>query len=115
HRCRDDLHDFLGHHSHIWLVATVIAEAIETKAVVQITEKNDVVLQSDIGAPSGATSATASAATARHGTTSATATRPQAAATATAAAAGELLPASSTMGRSRACRTMRGSRLCALS
>src|SRR3974377_1075951 len=50
HRSRHNPFDLLGHDADIGLIAAVVAEAIEAKAVVQITEKNDVVLQSDIGA-----------------------------------------------------------------
>jgi hypothetical protein len=35
----------LGDDSHIFDVAAIIAEAIEAKAIVQITEENDVMFQ----------------------------------------------------------------------
>src|SRR4030095_2784459 len=60
-RLRHDRLRFLRHHADIDLVAAVIAEAIEPKAVVQTTEKGDVVLKRNIGPP-----ATAAASSATH-------------------------------------------------
>ena len=65
HCFRHDLRNLLCHDAYIWLIATVVAETIEAKTVVQIPQKNDVVLQSDVGAPAAtATSAAATAAAA---------------------------------------------------
>src|SRR4029450_13849076 len=50
-RLRHDRLRFLRHHADIDLVAAVIAEAIEPKAVVQTTEKGDVVLKRNIRPP----------------------------------------------------------------
>jgi hypothetical protein len=47
---------FLRQDADIGLVAAVIAEAIEPKAVVETAEKGDVVLKRNIGAPTTAAS-----------------------------------------------------------
>jgi hypothetical protein len=57
----DDLH-LLRHHADIGLVAAVVAEAIEAKAVVELTEKSDVVLEGDVGPAATATAAAPAAA-----------------------------------------------------
>jgi hypothetical protein len=108
--------DLLSYHSHIWLAAAVVAETIETKAVVQAAKKNDVVLQSDIGAPSApaattaATTTEAATATAtRHGATAAATVRAQTTAASTAAVR-DVLPTSAARPR----RAMRSSRFGAL-
>jgi hypothetical protein len=75
HRFWCDLGDLLGDHPNIGRVAAIIAEAIEAKAIVRVTEKNDIVLKPYIRAPAAAaTTATTPAATA------ATAAAPEAAA-----------------------------------
>ena len=75
HRFWCDLGNLLGDHPDIGRVAAIIAEAIEAKAIVQIADKNDVMLESDVRAPAAAaTTATTPAATA------ATAAAPEAAA-----------------------------------
>jgi hypothetical protein len=74
HRFWCDLGDLLGDHPDIGRVAAIIAEAIEAKAIVQIADKNDVMLESDVRTPSAAATAAATA------TTAATAAAPEAAA-----------------------------------
>jgi hypothetical protein len=109
HCCRRDPRDFLRHDTHIGLVAAVIAEAIEAKAIVQITKKNDVVLQSDVGTPSATAATTATTTTAATTATAhcgapAAAMCTQAASAAmcsTASAEVRVLPAAGTMRRSR--------------
>src|SRR5262249_49048086 len=54
HDVRRDLHDLLRNDSDVGFAAAVIAEAIEAKTIVQITEKNDVMLEQDVGAPTPA-------------------------------------------------------------
>src|SRR5215831_20752087 len=80
YRLRRDLRGLLGNHSDIGSVAAVIGEAIKPKPVVQIPDKDNVVLKPKIGPPSAATAAasTATAAAARHSATPATAARAQA-------------------------------------
>ena len=111
------LRNLLGNDPNIGCVAAVIAEAVETKSVVEITDQNHVVLKSDVRTASATTAAaataTATSAAASHSATAAAAARAHATA-ATATTSGDVLPASSTMGRSRACRTIRSPRLCAL-
>jgi hypothetical protein len=51
HRLRHDCLDFLRHHADIGLVAAVVAEAVETEAVIEVAEKGDVVLEHDVGSP----------------------------------------------------------------
>src|SRR5262249_50675762 len=65
HDCfrHDHLH-FLRHDADISLLAAVVAEAIETKAVLEMAEKDDVVLKRSIGPP--ATAASSSATTRGH-------------------------------------------------
>ncbi len=64
HRFWCDLGNLLGDHPDIGRVAAIIAEAIEAKAIVQIADKNDVMLESDVRTPSAAaTTATTPAAT----------------------------------------------------
>lgn len=55
--------NFLRHYADISPVAAVVAEAIETEAIGEVAEKNDVVLERDIGSPSASTAATATAST----------------------------------------------------
>src|SRR5215470_6494609 len=66
----DGLH-FLRHYADIGLVAAVIAEAIESQAIVEMTEQRDVVLECDVRSPSTATAAASPAATATATTTAA--------------------------------------------
>src|SRR5262249_10905734 len=56
-----DGYDFLRQHADIHFVAAVIAEAIESQAVIEPADKRDVMLEPDIGAASAA--ATTAAAT----------------------------------------------------
>ena len=79
-RIRPDGLHLLRHHADIDLVAAVVAEAIESEAIVEVTDHADVVLERDIRA-SSATAATAAAPT----TASAAATTAAEAATAPAA------------------------------
>src|ERR1700759_415423 len=68
---------FLGDDADIGLVAAEIAEAIEAKAIVEMAEQHDVVLQRDVGAPAAAatpSATTAAASTAATATAEATAT-----------------------------------------
>ena len=74
----DRLH-FLRHHADIHAVAAVIAEAIVAEAVSEMAEKNDIVLERNIGPPS-ATTTTATAACA-HATATATCSHATTAAT----------------------------------
>ena len=46
-----DCLDFLRHHADIGLVAAVVAEAVEAEAVIEVAEKEDVVLEHDVGSP----------------------------------------------------------------
>src|SRR5713101_8419177 len=46
-----DCLDFLRHHADIGLVAAVVGEAVEAKAVIEVAEKGDVVLERDVGSP----------------------------------------------------------------
>src|SRR5262245_4880334 len=57
-RVRHDRLHLLRHDADIGLLAAVIAETIEPKAVVETAEKGDVVLEHNIGAPAAASSAT---------------------------------------------------------
>ena len=50
-----ELH-LLRHDADIALVAAVVAEAIESKSVIETAEERDVVLDADVGAASAATS-----------------------------------------------------------
>jgi len=68
----DDLH-LLRHHADIGLVAAVVAEAIEAKAVVELTEKSDVVLEGDVGPAAPATAAAPASAAAESPATAASA------------------------------------------
>src|SRR5262245_53971391 len=112
YRVRRDLRGLLGNHSDIGSVAAVIGEAIKPKPVVQIPDKDNVVLKPKIGPPSAATAAAATAATARHSATPATAARAQAAAsTATAAGDVRMLPSAAAMRRSGARCPVRRSRV----
>jgi hypothetical protein len=56
-----DLLHLLGDHTDIGFVAAVIAEAVEAKAVAEMAEQDNVVLQPDVGSPSTATAGTAAA------------------------------------------------------
>src|SRR5215470_5530042 len=59
HNCiRPDSLHLLRHYADIGLVAAVIAEAIESKAVVEMTEQRDVVLECDVRSPTTAAAAT---------------------------------------------------------
>src|SRR5262245_24036297 len=67
----DSLH-LLCHHADIGFVAAIVAEAIESKAIVEMTKQCDVVFQRDIRASSATTTASAAAtATAEAATTAA--------------------------------------------
>ena len=57
----------LSDDAHIGFVAAIVAEAVEAEAVVEIAEKDNVVLQADIGTASAASATTAAAATASVG------------------------------------------------
>src|SRR4051794_19479598 len=46
-----DCLDLLGHHADIDLVAAVVAEAVEAKAIVEVTEKRNVVLKHHVRSP----------------------------------------------------------------
>jgi hypothetical protein len=48
HRLRRDLRNLLGNDPDIGRVASVIAEAVEAKAIIQITDQNDVMLKSNV-------------------------------------------------------------------
>src|SRR5262249_12028348 len=61
-RPRRNRQHFLRHHANIGPVAAVVAEAIEAKAVIEMAEKNDVMLERDIGSPSAAAAAATAAA-----------------------------------------------------
>src|SRR5262252_2595951 len=62
---RRDRLDFLRYHADIGLVAAVVAEAIETQAIIEVAEKGDVVLEQDVGtSPTAPTSTTAASAAA---------------------------------------------------
>ena len=81
---RHDRLNLLGHHADIGAVAAIVAEPIVAKAVRQMAEQNDIVLEPDIGSSAAATAAEAATATAAE---TATATAAEtAAATAEAAA-----------------------------
>ena len=112
HRLWRYLLNLLGNDANIGRVAAVIAETVQAKPIVEITNQNDVVLQSNIRAASAAaTAATATAATARHSATAAAAVSAHAAAsTATTTSDVRVLPAAS----APACCAVRGSRFCAL-
>src|SRR5262245_38540626 len=56
-RLRHDRLHLLCHESDVGLLAAVIAEAIEPKAVVETAEEGDVVLERNIGPPAAASSA----------------------------------------------------------
>src|SRR4029077_16061854 len=60
---RHDRLNLLGHHAHVSAVAAIVAEPLVAKAVRQVAEQNDIVLYSDIRAPTAA-AATAAATTA---------------------------------------------------
>jgi hypothetical protein len=64
-RLRNGLLHFLRDLADIGLVAAIVAEAIEAEAVVEMTEKDDIVLESKVGSSSATatTSATTGAAT----------------------------------------------------
>src|SRR4029077_7220737 len=55
--------NLLRHHAHVSAVAAIVAEPIVAKAVRQVDEQHDIVLESDIRAPAAAAT-TAEAATA---------------------------------------------------
>src|SRR5262245_32137179 len=61
YRLRHHALDLLRHDADIGRAAADIAEAVEAKTVGEVTERNDIVLQRDIGAP--ASTATAAAKT----------------------------------------------------
>src|SRR5215475_1675466 len=81
----DSLH-LLCHHADIGFVAAVVAEAIKSKAIVEMTKQGDVVLERDVRASSAAAAASA-AATASAATAHARATAAAAHARATTTAA----------------------------
>jgi len=115
HRLWRYLRNLLGNDANIGRVAAVIAEAVQAKPIVEITDQNDVVLEPDVRTTSAAatTAATtaATAAAAGHSATAAAAASAQAAAsTATASGDVRVLPAPS----APACCAMRSSRFCAL-
>ena len=72
-RLRHDRLHFLRHDADIGSVAAEITEAIEPKAVVEMAENGDVVLQRNIGTPAAAATAASSSATSGHAGRSSTA------------------------------------------
>ena len=63
HNClRHDFLNFLRQYTDIDLVGTVVGKPIESKAVVEVTEKNNVVLERNVG-PASTTAPAASAST----------------------------------------------------
>src|SRR4249919_1579382 len=56
--------DLLRHHADIGRAAADVAEAVVAKTVGEVTERNDIVLQRDIGAPAAAPAAAKTAASA---------------------------------------------------
>src|SRR5262249_61384833 len=82
----DSLH-LLRHHADIGFVAAVVAEAIKSKAIVEMTKQGDVVLERDVRASSAAAASAAATASAATAHARATATAAHARATTTAASA----------------------------
>jgi hypothetical protein len=76
---------FLCHDANVCFIAAVVAEAVQAKPFVQVTDKDDVVLKPDIRSPSAATTA---ATPATKTTTSTTKTTTSTAKTATAKTTG---------------------------
>ena len=71
HNClRSDSLNFLRQYTDIGLVGTVVGKPIEPKAVVETTEKNNVMLERDIGPASATTPTAASASTSSKSTAS---------------------------------------------
>ena len=71
HNCRrPDFLNFLRQYTDIGLVGTVVGKPIESKAVVEMTKKNNVVLERDIGPASTTTPTAASASTSSKSTAS---------------------------------------------
>ena len=83
--------DFLRHHANIRFVATIVAETIETEAVIEAAEHDDVVLEPDVGVTAAAVSAT----TVMAATTAATVS--SAATTATVSSAATVVPTTAEM------------------
>jgi hypothetical protein len=79
----------LRHHADVGSIAAVIAEAIKADTVAEMTEKNDVVLDRDVGSASTATAAATPAATTAAPSHAATTAAPSHAATAAATTAAE--------------------------
>jgi hypothetical protein len=87
-RLRDNPLHLLRDNSDIGFFASIINEAIEAKAVVEMAEQDDLVLKPKIGSPSAATATTSKAASAAVKTASASVeASPKAAAAAVEAAA----------------------------
>jgi hypothetical protein len=63
-RVRHDLLHFLRHDADIGLGAAIVAETIEAKAIAEMAEKHDVVLERDIGSTSASTATAAAEPTA---------------------------------------------------
>lgn len=92
---------FLRHHTHIGTIAAVVAKAIVAKAVGQMAEQNNIVLERDIRPTAAATAAAATT------TTSTTAAAEAAAAAAAEAAATAGAQAATTAGAGEACAAAR--------
>src|SRR3954470_2012094 len=67
---RHDRLNLLGHHAHVSAVAAIVAEPIVAKAVRQVAEQNDIVLEPDIRSPTTTATAEAAAATTAEAATS---------------------------------------------
>jgi hypothetical protein len=80
----------LRHHADVSSIAAVIAEAIKANTIAEMTEKNDIVLDRDVGSASTATAAATPAATTApsHAATTAAPSHAATSAAATAAEAG---------------------------
>lgn len=59
---------FLCHHADIEPVAVEIAKAVETETILEVTEKGDIALKSDVGAAPTTTAATEAATAATEAT-----------------------------------------------
>ena len=91
---------FLRHHTHIGTIAAVVAKAIVAKAVRQMAEQNNIVLERDIRPTAAATAAAAT-------TTTSTTAAAEAAAAAAEAAATAGAQAATTAGAGEACAAAR--------
>ena len=100
HSLRHDWLHILRDHADIGLVAAVVAKAIVAQAVSEMAEKNDIVLQRNIGPSPAATTAASAATTAATAAPRAATTAAHSRATTTAAVSAE------------ACVSTRGLRVC---